>query len=69
MANAITVDIDPDIKLDPERTKGMPEEVKGGLLTLMTHSAKKHDCHWTKLTWSVKMVANQPVIKVKHETN
>ena len=67
MDNVLEIDIDPDIVLDEDRIKGMPDNIKGNLLATMTHAAKKYNCHWTKLTWCVIMSGGQPVIKVKRK--
>lgn len=65
MSNVLEVVIDPDIKLDPDRIIDMPEDVKGNLLTVITIQAKKYNCDWTDLTWEVKIIAGEPIIKVK----
>ena len=63
MSNVLQFGIDPDIKLGPE-CDDMPDEIKGGLLSTMTHSCKKHNCHWTELEWRVKIKDGQPIIYV-----
>lgn len=63
--NVLKLTIDPDIKLDESRIVGMSHNLKGHLLGMLTHYAKKYNCHWTNLEWSVKMVDKQPVISVK----
>ena len=65
MGNVIDVTIDPDIVLDESRIKDMPDSIKGNLLATMTIACERYDCHWTELTWSVKMMSGQPVIHVK----
>lgn len=67
MSNVTYVDIDEEIKLDEEQTKGMPEDLKGHLLAMITMAAKKHECHWSELTWSIKFSDGQPIIKVKRK--
>ena len=62
MANVLKVTIDPDIKL--EGVDDMPDDIKGNLLVNITLACKKYNCHWTEIVWSVKMVDNQPVIRV-----
>ena len=69
MSNVVEVQIDPEIVLDPVRTANMPDQVRGGLLVAMTLACKKYDCLWTNLTWEVKLVNNEPIIKVKHVPN
>ena len=64
MSNVLEITIDPDIVLDEDRIKGMPDNIKGNLLATMTHYCEKHDCHWTELIWDVKMNNNQPIIYV-----
>lgn len=54
MSNVLHVDIDPNIKLDEKRTKGMPDEIKGQLLATMTIAMGKYNCNWFELTWTVK---------------
>ena len=64
--NVLKVDIDPDIKLNPDRIKNMPEKLQGHLLVTMTIACKKYNCHWTELAWSVKFdKSGQPYIRVK----
>lgn len=63
--NVLEITINPDIELDESRIVGMSDNLKGHLHTMLTHSAKKHNCHWTNLDWDVKMVDKQPVISVK----
>ena len=53
MDNVLQVEIDTDIKLDPEKIKGMPDDIKGRLLVTMTIACEKYNCHWTELTWKV----------------
>ncbi len=65
MDNVLQIDIDPDIVLDEDRIKGMPDQVKGNLLATLTIGAQKYNCHWTELTWEVKVIRGQPVIYVK----
>jgi len=60
MGRVLNIVIDPEIKLDPDRTIGMPDQVRGGLLISLTRAAKKHGCSWTDLSWSVE----KGVIKV-----
>ena len=67
MSNVLEIDIDPDIKLDEGRIKGMPDHIKGHLLGILTLTAKKNKCHWSELTWSVKMTDGQPIIRVKRK--
>ena len=59
----IELDIDPDIDLG-DSVYGMSDQIKGGLLTMITRAAKKHGCHWTGITWTVEIVTKQPIIKV-----
>lgn len=66
-SNVLEITIDPDIVLDEERTKGMPDDLKGHLLAMITQAAKKHGCHWTELTWGAKIVDGNPIIKVKRK--
>ena len=66
MGNVLEVVINPDIKLDPEKIKGMPEDLQGHLLVTMTIACQKYNCHWTELAWSVKFnKQRQPHISVK----
>lgn len=65
MKNVLEFDINPDIKLDESRIIGMPDNIKGNLLATMTLAEKKYNCHWTDLTWSIKITEGQPVINVK----
>ena len=67
MSNVLKFDIDPDIQLDESRVKDMPDNIKGNLLAVLTLKAKKENCHWTELEWSVKMVGSQPIISVKRK--
>ena len=64
MDNVLEFDIDPDIKLDESRIKGMPDNIKGNLLATMTVACKRYDCHWKELTWKVKIFDGEPVIYV-----
>ena len=65
MSNVMDVEIDEDIVLDEERTKGMPDDLKGHLLVTMTIACKKYKCRWQELTWSIEFSNGQPIIKVK----
>ena len=66
MSNVIEIQSNEHIKLDESRTKGMPENLKGHLIAVISYKARKHKCHWSEIVWSVDMVAGQPIIKVKH---
>ena len=65
MDNILEIEIDSDIILDESRISGMPYDIKGNLLATMTHACEEYECHWTELTWSVKIHSGQPVIYVK----
>ena len=65
MTNVLDVKIDPDIVLDPDRIKDMPEDLQGHLLVTMTIACERYECHWKELIWSVKFNNGQPVISVK----
>ena len=65
MRNVTTVTIDPNIELDEDRIKGMPENIKQSLLITITMAMERYNCLWTDLTWSVPIYDGQPVIKVK----
>jgi len=67
MSEILELEIDPDITLDPNRIKGMPDSVVASLLMMLTRSAEKHNCHWSTLTWKVPIIDGQPIIMVKHE--
>lgn len=69
MAKVINVTIDENIKLDPERIKGMPDNIKQPLLITITMAMQRYDCDWRDLTWSVKYYDGQPVISVKPKRN
>ena len=64
MNGVLDVTIDPDIELDENRIKGMPDDIKGRLLVTMTMACERYDCHWTELTWTVK---RDGVIHVKRK--
>ncbi len=49
----LELDINPDIVLDEEKTKGMPDDIRGRLLVTMTIACSKYNCHWTDLAWRV----------------
>jgi hypothetical protein len=66
MSNVLDIQMNEHIVLDPERTKDMPDEFKGHLTAMISHAARKHKCHWSKITWSVTIEHNEPIIKVKH---
>jgi hypothetical protein len=68
MGKVLELEIDPDIKLDESRIEGMSEDLQGHLLTTLTIAADRYECHWTDLTWSVKMIDGQPVINVKRKS-
>ena len=55
----LELEIDPDIDIRED----MPEDIKVRLKVTLTMGAKKYNCHWTELTWSVK----DGIIRVKHE--
>ena len=55
----LELEIDPDIDIKED----MPEDIKVRLKVTLTMGAKKYNCHWTKLAWSVK----DGIIRVKHE--
>ena len=59
----IELDIDPDIDLG-DSVDGMSDQIKGGLLTMITRAAEKHACHWKQIAWTVEIVTKQPIIKV-----
>lgn len=54
MSNVKQVTIDPNIKLDENRIKGMPDDIKGRLLVTMTIAMERYECDWTDLRWAVK---------------
>jgi len=60
----IELEIDPDIDLG-DSVDDMPDQIKGGLLIMITRAAKKHNCHWKQIAWTVEFVDNQPIIKVR----
>ena len=65
MNGVLEVEINKDIVLDEARAKGMPDNIRGRLLTTMTIFCDKYDCHWTDLTWRVYP---NGVISVKKKT-
>lgn len=67
MSNVREIEIDETIELDEKSTAGMPDELKGHLLTTMTIACEKYDCHWSELTWSIEFLNSQPIIKVKRK--
>ena len=52
MSKVIEIEIDDSIDLG-DATYGMPDNVKGSLLAALTMTAKKRNCRWTDLKWSV----------------
>lgn len=67
MSNVLEFDIDPEIVMDESKTKGMPDLILGNLRAMLTLGAEKYDCHWTELTWEVKIDkrSKQPYILVR----
>ena len=65
MGKVLNITIDPDIELNEERTKNMPDSIKQPLLVTITMAMEKYDCDWRELVWSVKYYNGQPVISVK----
>jgi len=63
--NLLEVEIDPEIRLDPDSVRGMPEDLRRHLLITMTIASEKYGCCWKELKWSVSFVDGQPVIRVK----
>lgn len=67
MSNVLKFDIDPEIKLDESLIKGMPEDLKGHLLSTLTFYSEKYGIHWTKLKWTIKMNNGEPTINIKRK--
>lgn len=66
MGNVLDITIDEDIKLDPDKIKGMPKDLQGHLKATMTIACEKYNCHWQELMWKVKFdKSGQPYITVK----
>ena len=63
MPSVIEIQRNEHIKLDEERTKGMPDDLKGHLIAMISYKARKCGCHWSEIIWSVK----DGVVWVKHE--
>ena len=65
MSKVLDITINPDIKLDENKIKGMPYDLKQHLLVTITIAMERYKCNWTELAWSVKFCNGQPVIYVK----
>ncbi|KKL68173.1 hypothetical protein LCGC14_2127680 [marine sediment metagenome] len=65
MSNVLEIAIDPDIVLDPERIKGMSEDLQGHLKAAITNAARVYDCKWHEITWKVRFTNGQPYIATK----
>jgi len=67
MSNVLKIQMNEHIVLDEDRIKGMSPDLQGHLKVMISHTARKHKCHWSKIVWSVTIEHGEPVIKVKHE--
>ena len=64
MSNVLDVTINPDIVLDEQSTKGMPDDIKARILITMTIEMDRQGCDWRDLTWKVD---KNSVISVKRK--
>ena len=67
MPNVIAIENNQFVKLDESRVLGMSDALKGHLIAMISHAARKHKCHWTKIIWSVKIDHGEPTIRTSHE--
>jgi len=67
VGKVLEIDIDPCIILNPERIKGMSEDLQEHLKAAITNAAKVYNCHWTGIAWSVQFdkATGQPYVRTK----
>ena len=65
MGNVLEISIDHDIVLDPEKIKGMSEDLQGHLKAAITNAARVYNCKWYEITWKVKFTGDLPYITTK----